>query len=78
MPPDLLSYAHVLAFARNWFGKGLLWVVIALFAWHAAHRIFHSLHDLGQHTGALARAACYGSAAVLTLISAGALLSLGF
>jgi len=78
LPPDLLSYPHVLAFARNGFGKGLLWVVISLFAWHAAHRIFHSLHDLGVHTGALARLACYGGAALLTAVSAVALLSLGF
>ncbi len=78
LPPDLLSYPHVMAFARNGVGKGLLWVVISLFAWHAAHRIFHSLHDLGVHTGALARLACYGGAALLTAISAAALLSLGF
>jgi fumarate reductase subunit D len=39
----------MLALAQNWAGKGFLFVVIALFAWHAAHRIFHSLHDLGVH-----------------------------
>ena len=75
---DLLNYPRVLAFAQHVLGKGFLFVVIALFAWHAVHRIFHSLHDLGLRTGGLAKAACYGSAAAITVVSAGALLSLGF
>jgi fumarate reductase subunit D len=75
---DLLSYSHVLPLAQNWLGKGFLFVVIALFAWHATHRIYHSLHDLGVHTGALAKAICYGGALVVTLVAACALLSLGF
>ena len=75
---DLLSYPHMLALAQNWLGKGFLFVVIALFAWHAVHRIFHSLHDLGFHTGATAKAVCYGGALVLTLIVAASLLAIGF
>jgi fumarate reductase subunit D len=76
--PELLSYARVLGFAQHWAGKGFLMAVIALFAWHAAHRIFHSLHDLGIHNGAVAKAATYGSALAITLVTAAALLSLGF
>lgn len=75
---DLFSYPRMLAFAQHWLGKGFLFVVIALFAWHAAHRIFHSLHDLGIHNGAAAKLACYGGALAVTLIAAGSLLSLGF
>ena len=41
-----MSYPRMLAFAQNWIGKGFLFFVISLFAWHAAHRIFYSLHDL--------------------------------
>ena len=78
LAPDLLAYPRVLALAQNWAGKGLLWIVIALFAWHAAHRIFHSLHDLGLHTGALARLLCYGSALGLTLLALWSLLAIGF
>jgi fumarate reductase subunit D len=52
--------------------------VIALFAWHAAHRIFHSLHDVGIHAGALARLVCYGVALVVTLLTAWSLLAIGF
>jgi fumarate reductase subunit D len=53
-------------------------VVIALFLWHGTHRIFHSLHDLGIHTGALAKLVCYGGALALTVIVAASLISLGF
>ncbi|MDH5538910.1 MAG: fumarate reductase subunit FrdD [Rhizobacter sp.] len=78
LPADLLSYPNMLALAQHWFGKGMLFVIVALFAWHAAHRIFHSLHDLGLRTGALAKLACYGGALLISVVSAVGLLSLGF
>lgn len=78
LPPEVLSYARMLALARHWWGKGFLFIVIALFAWHAVHRIFHSLHDLGIRTGAISKLVCYGAALVITLVSAASLLSLGF
>jgi fumarate reductase subunit D len=74
----LMSYPRMLALSQNWAGKGFLFVVIALFAWHAAHRIFHSLHDLGVHGGVLAKLACYGAALLVTAVTAIALLSVGF
>jgi fumarate reductase subunit D len=78
LPQDLLSYPRMLALAQHAVGKAFLFAVIALFAWHAAHRLLHSLHDLGLHTGALAKAGCYGAALTITLVSASALLGLGF
>ena len=78
LPRDLMSYPRTLAFAQNWAGKGFMFVVIALFLWHGAHRIFHSLHDVGIHTGAVAKLVCYGGALALTLIAAASLISLGF
>lgn len=78
LAPQLLGYPHLHALARNGFGKACLFIVIALFAWHAMHRIFHSLHDLGLRTGAAAKLACYGGALTLTVVTAVALLSLGF
>jgi fumarate reductase subunit D len=77
LPSSLMTYSRMLAFAQNWAGKGFLFVVIALFAWHAAHRIFHSLHDLGIRNGAVAKLACYGGAVVVTLVAAASLLSIG-
>jgi fumarate reductase subunit D len=76
--PDLLSYPRVLALAQNVLGKAFIFVVIALLAWHAVHRIFHFLHDLSLPTGTLSKLACYGSAALLTLVSFACLLAVGF
>ena len=77
LPPDLLAYPRMLVFAQHGVGKAFLFVVIALFAWHAVHRIFHSLHDLGLRTGAPAKALCYGGALLITLVAAISLLRLG-
>lgn len=78
LPQDFMSYARVLAFAQHWAAKAFLLAVITLFTWHAAHRIFHSLHDLGIHTGVLARMVCYGGAVLVTLLAFWSLFSLGF
>jgi fumarate reductase subunit D len=78
LPAELMRYSRMLAFAQNWMGKGFLFVVVALFAWHAVHRIFHSLHDIGVHNGSLSKLVCYGGAALITCVAAVALLSIGF
>ena len=75
---DWMSYPRALAFAQHWLGKAFLFVVIALFAWHAVHRIFHSLHDVGVHAGMAAKLVCYGTATALTVVAAVALLTIGF
>ncbi|MRD47915.1 fumarate reductase subunit FrdD [Caenimonas koreensis DSM 17982] len=74
---DFMSYPRMLAFAQNWIGKGFIFVVISLFAWHAMHRIFHSLHDVGVHSGAVAKLVCYGVALVLTGVVLFGLLAVG-
>lgn len=76
LPSDAFSYAKVLAFTQSWPGKLALFVVISLFLWHAAHRIFHTLHDLGIHAGLVARLLCYGSAAAGTVAAVFALSSI--
>ncbi len=78
LPRELLSYASVLTFAQHWLGKGILFFVISLFFWHSAHRIFHTLHDVGIHAGLLARLICYGLAMAGTLIALVVLLLIGF
>jgi len=77
LPADAMSYPKMLAFAQNFIGKGFILAVIALFLWFAAHRIFHSLHEVGIHAGVGAKLLCYGSAFVATVISAVVLLGLG-
>jgi fumarate reductase subunit D len=78
MPPEALAYPRVLAFAQSWAGKAALLVVISLFLWHAVHRIYHSLHDLGIHAGAGAATLCYGFALAATLATGWLLLIIGF
>jgi fumarate reductase subunit D len=78
MPPQALDYSRVLGFAQHWFGKLLLLAVISLFLFHAAHRIYLSLHDIGIHAGTGARVAAYGSALLGTLVAAYLLLVIGF
>lgn len=77
-PASGFDYAHLAGFARHWAGKGFLFIVISLFLWHAAHRIFHSLHDVGIPNGTAAKLACYGFALLGTLALGAALLAIGF
>ena len=76
LPRSTLDYAHVHAFALGLPGRVFLFALVSLFLWHAAHRIFHTLHDLGVHTGRGAWLACYGVALAGTLGAAAALLAL--
>ena len=78
MPPQALDYARVLGFAEHWFGKLLLLAVISLFLFHAVHRIYHGLHDLGVHAGTGAMVTAYGSALLGTFAAAALLLMIGF
>ncbi len=78
LPADLLSYPRMLALAQHALAKAALLLVIALFAWHAAHRILHSLHDLGIPMSVPAKLSCYGAALAITLASAAGLLAIGF
>jgi fumarate reductase subunit D len=75
--PDTMSYANMLALAHNWIGKVVLFAIVALFLWHAVHRIAILLHDFGVHAVALVKLLCYGGAFVGTVIAAYALLALG-
>lgn len=61
--PDAMHYDSL----RSLFGHPLpalgLAVVISLFLFHGAHRIYHTLHDLGIPASKKMMLACYGSAA---------------
>jgi fumarate reductase subunit D len=73
-----LAYPNVLALARGVVGKAALFAVVMLFAWHAAHRLLHSLHDVGIPLSAGSKALCYGAATVVTGVALVALLAVGF
>ena len=78
LPASALAYARVHGFAQHWLGKFLILAVISLFLFHAVHRIYHGLHDLGLHVGAGAKVLAYGSALAGSLIAACLLLIIGF
>ena len=78
LPRELMDYPRMLAFAQHWAGKGFVFVIVSLFLWHGVHRIFHSLHDIGVHTGTGAKLVCYGLALIGTVVAGSALLALGF
>ncbi len=75
--PDTMSYAHMLAFAQNWLGKCILFAIVALFLWHAVHRIAILLHDFGVHAVAVVKVFCYGGALLGTVLAGYALLAIG-
>jgi fumarate reductase subunit D len=69
LSPEVLAYERVHAFASCWTGKLFILAVISLPLWHAAHRIFLSLHDLGINRGrTFFKWLCYGLAFLGTLI----------
>jgi len=78
LPANTMSYAKMLAFAQNFVGKAFIFAVIVFMLWHAGHRIFHSLHEIGVHGGFIGKLVCYGGPFVATVISAVVLLGLGF
>ena len=78
LPADTMSYPKMLAFAKNFIGKGFIFVAVFLFIWHAGHRIHHVLPEIGIHTGIGTKLATYGVAFVISVISAVALLQIGF
>ena len=74
-PPD---YARALDFAQGIVGKAFLFACASLFLWHAAHRLFHTLKDLGVRAGPGCWMLCYGVALAGTVVAASALLAIGF
>jgi fumarate reductase subunit D len=70
------SYDTVHAVVHSFIGKAFLFFAVALFAWHAAHRILCSLHDVGIHKGLAAKSICYGIAGAISAVAASALIAI--
>ena len=67
--PAGLSYETMRAFAANWLGKLILFGVIGLCLWHAAHRLRTALHGLGLRADKAVAVFGYGIAALGTLLT---------
>ena len=69
LPAEALSYDRMIAFANGWIGKIFVLAVISLSFWHGAHRIYHSLHDIGVEKKSWQPWFFYGSAAIGTVVT---------
>lgn len=65
--PELLSYDNLRAFAGHWFGRLVVFGILFLMLWHAAHRLRVTLHDFGVRADGLVAVAVYLAAATGTL-----------
>ena len=68
--PDGLRYENMHAFATAWFGKAVLFIVISLALWHAAHRLRVVFHDFGVRQDKTVANAVYLVALIGTLLTA--------
>ena len=73
---DTLSFEHLSALLGNPVVKGFIFLVVFLPAWHAAHRLRITAHDLGIRADGVVMAVCYGVAAWATLAAGYSLLVL--
>ena len=71
-----LRFETIAAFAHHPIGKLMLFGAVALPAWHAAHRLRMTAHDLGLGGGIAIKVACYGTAGLLILAAGGALMAI--
>jgi len=77
LPDASLDYERVARLVGSPLGKLIAFAVVSLLFWHAMHRIFHGLHDLGVNTHLRRyRLMSYGFALLATLITASLLITL--
>jgi fumarate reductase subunit D len=65
--PDLFTYESMRAFAANWLGKLIIFGVITLSLWHAAHRLRVTVHDFGIRSDLVVATIVYMIAAIGTI-----------
>ena len=68
--PDGLQFAAVHDFLTGWFGKIVLFFVISLSLWHAAHRLRVVFHDFGVRKDKMIARVVYLIAALGTVLTA--------
>ncbi|MFO1372202.1 MAG: fumarate reductase subunit FrdD [Candidatus Competibacteraceae bacterium] len=67
--PKSLTYVHLHAFAANWLGKLIIFGVILVSLWHAAHRLRVTVHDFGVRADTVVAYIVYGLAGLGTLMT---------
>jgi len=66
---DMFTYESIHAFAGWWLGKLIIFGVILLSLWHAAHRLRVTAHDFGIRADTVVAYVVYGLAALGTLMT---------
>ena len=69
-PGGMLAYDRVQAFLGNWLIKIILFGVIGLQLWHAAHRLRITAHDFGLRADGAVAWIVYSIAGLLTILCA--------
>ncbi len=64
---DALSHERIYPFVSHWFVSLVLFGVIVLSIWHAAHRIRITLHDFGMRGDGMIGTVAYFAAGMFTL-----------
>ncbi|RUQ27942.1 MAG: fumarate reductase subunit D [Candidatus Competibacteraceae bacterium] len=67
--PDMFTYGAIHAFAAHWLGKLVIFGVILLSLWHAAHRTRVTVHDFGVRADGLVAIVVYSLAGLGTLLT---------
>jgi fumarate reductase subunit D len=73
---DAMSYETMHAFVGNWLVKLVLFGIIGLGLWHAAHRLRVCAHDFGIRADTIVAYVVYGLAGIGTLALLWALVSI--
>jgi len=68
--PDGLAFAAIESFAASWPGKIILFGVLFLALWHAAHRMRVVFHDFGVRADGLIASVLYLLAAAGSVLAA--------
>ena len=69
LPVDVLSYERLLDLLQHPLSKLIVFAVLFLIIWHAAHRMRITAHDLGIRNDKLTMLVCYGVAAAGSLLA---------
>lgn len=66
---DMFTYETMHVFAAHWLGKLIIFGVILLSLWHAAHRMRVTLHDFGVRADSLVAVIVYAIASLGTIMT---------
>ncbi|HRF63329.1 MAG TPA: fumarate reductase subunit D [Candidatus Competibacter sp.] len=74
--PGMFTYEHLHALAANWLGKLIIFGIVTLSLWHAAHRLRVTVHDFGVRSDLVVATIVYMIAAIGTVSTIFSLLSI--